>query len=264
MSTGVGVVVPAYRPVVDRLVAYLRRLDATLSPATLRVELDDPDGTVAPALRERSLPASASVAAVACRRGKGAAVTAGFEALSTPVRAFADADGATPAESIEDVVATVRDGSADLAVGSRRHSEADVVGHQTVIRRFLGNGFAWLARRLLDAELFDYQCGAKAISAECWRAVRDHLYEPGFAWDIELVAVAAAVGSRVAEVPVAWEDKPGSTVDPVGDAVEMLRGLVAARHRAKLLADDPVHEFVAGGRDAEPTLVDRLAVEANE
>ena len=258
MSAGLGVVVPAYRPVVDRLVAYLGRLDATLSPATLRVELDDPGGTVAPALGERALPASAEVAVVRHRRGKGAAVTAGFEALSTPVRAFVDADGATPATSVGDVVAAVRDGDADVAVGSRRHPEADVADHQTVVRRFLGDGFAWLARRLLDAELFDYQCGAKATSAECWRAVRDHLHEPGFAWDIELVAVAAALGRRVAEVPVTWQDKPGSTVDPVDDGVGMLRGLVAARHRARLLDDDSMHGLVDGGRDPEPALVDRL------
>ncbi|MFC6735800.1 dolichol-P-glucose transferase, partial [Halolamina salina] len=42
MSRSVGVVVPAYRPDVDRLSRYVRDLDERLAPAELRIELDDP------------------------------------------------------------------------------------------------------------------------------------------------------------------------------------------------------------------------------
>ena len=124
---------------------------------------------------------------------------------------------------------------ADLAVGSRRHPAATVIGHQTLARRFLGDGFAWLARRLLSAELYDYQCGAKAVTADAWRRIRDHLYEPDFAWDVELVAMAGALDCRVAEVPIEWEDRPGSTVDPVGTAVDLGQALLRARGRARRL-----------------------------
>ncbi|ESP89921.1 glycosyltransferase [Candidatus Halobonum tyrrellensis] len=251
MSPTVGVVVPAYRPRPDRLVGYLRDLRATLDPEEIRVELDVPPGAEPPAL---DLPPGVDCRVVRRRRGKGAAVTAGFEALSTDVLAFADADGATPADSLADVVDAVRTGGAELGVGSRRHPAADVRSHQTLARRLLGDAFAWAARRLLDAKLYDYQCGAKALSAEAWAAVRDHLYEPGFVWDIELLAVAAALELRVTEVPVTWVDQPGSTVSPVGDTFDMGRGLLVARHRARLIRDDRLHRLL--DRSDAPTLVD--------
>ncbi|HKL30737.1 MAG TPA: glycosyltransferase [Natrialbaceae archaeon] len=256
----VGVVLPAYRPDVPTLEAYVHALQTELNPDVIRIELDAPEPGVESALD--ALPVT--VNAVSERRGKGAAITAGFEALDTDVLAFADADGSTPAESIADVVEPVLDGRADLSVGSRRHPDADVRSHQTIARRYLGDGFAWLARRLLDADLYDYQCGAKAIGRDAWERVRSHLYEPGFAWDIELVAMAAALEFRIAEVPVVWEDKPESTVSPVSTVVEMGVALLAARHRSRLLRDDPIHATIAEPTTHPTPLIDRTPDSTNE
>jgi hypothetical protein len=253
MSNTVGVVVPAYHPDPERLVTYLRTLRETVDPETLHVELDIPE----PDAQRPDLPDWVDCNVVRHRRGKGGAITDGFEKLSTDVLAFVDADGATPAASFADVIDPVETGQAALAVGSRRHPEATIQSHQTFARRFLGDGFAWIARRLLDAQLYDYQCGAKAISATAWADVRPHLYEPGFAWDIELVAVAAALDFPVLEVPVVWEDQPGSTVAPIADSLDMFRGLLVARHRARLLRDDRLHRFFA--TDDDTALVEREA-----
>ncbi|MWV65137.1 glycosyltransferase [Halorubrum sp. JWXQ-INN 858] len=254
-----GIVVPAYRPDVDALRGYVRALEDRLSPERIRIESDAADPETAAALTDLAGAFDAvSVNAVPDRRGKGAAVTAGFEALDTSVLAFVDADGATPVESAVDVIGPVRRGAVSVAVGSRRHPDADVTMHQGHLRRFLGDGFAWLARRVVGstgARLYDYQCGAKALTAEVWRAVRDHLHQPGFAWDLEFVAVAAACGYRVREVPITWEDKPGSTVAPVRDTAAMFAGLLRARHRAGIVSGSAVHRSIA--RDPGPPLVDR-------
>jgi glycosyltransferase involved in cell wall biosynthesis len=255
--TRLGIVVPAFRPDVDRLEAYLRELVTELDPAALRLELDDPTAATVEAVAAIEVP-GLEVNTVPYRRGKGAAVTAGFEALSTDRLAFADADGSTPAPEMARVVGALDD--IDLAVGSRRHPDAEVVGHQTFARRFLGDGFAWLARRLLAADLYDYQCGAKAIRADAWATVRDHLYEPGFAWDVELVAMAAALECRVREVPIEWEDQPGSTVEPVSTALDLGAALLTARHRAKRLQDSRLHGAIAARRE-ETALVDRTPEE---
>jgi len=253
MTASVGVVVPAYRPDVDRLAPYVQEVREALSPATVRIELDAPREGVPEALG--GLPVE--VGTVPYRRGKGAAVTAGFEALEADVLAFADADGATPAASLEQVIEPVQSDTADLSVGSRRHPDADVASHQTFARRFLGDGFAWLASHLLSVSLCDYQCGAKAIDAASWERVRSHLYEPGFAWDVELVAIAGALDLRVTEVPVEWHDRPGSTVSPVRDSVRLGRALLTARHRAKRIRDNRLHTVIAQRREESPALVDR-------
>ncbi len=248
----VGVVLPAYRPDPDRLVAYATDLCEQVDPAAVRVELDAADA----ATRERlhALPDRVVVADADRRRGKGAAITAGFEALDTDILVFADADASTPVESLARVIDPVRRGEAALAVGSRRHPDATVADHQTFARRLLGDGFAWVARRLLDVALYDYQCGAKALTAETWTDARAHLREPGFAWDVELVAVVDALGGRVVEVPVEWEDQPNSTVAPVADTLRIARGLLVARHRARRLRGDRLHGALGGD---EPALVER-------
>ncbi|WP_416838897.1 glycosyltransferase [Haloferax sp. DFSO52] len=260
MMQSVGVVVPAYRPDPDRLVPYVHALVEALDPDAVRVELDAPLADTLDALD--ALPSVAVVNPVGARRGKGAAITAGFEALDTDILAFADADGSTPAKSMAHVVDAIYQG-ADLAVGSRRHPDATVASHQTVARRYLGDGFAWLARHLTEVPLYDYQCGAKAITAEAWADVRTHLYEPGFAWDIELIAVSGAFDHRIVEVPVVWEDQPNSTVSPVDTTLKMARGLVRSRHRARTIREDRIHSFIAARND-QRTLVDDSSPEVTD
>jgi len=250
--TDVGIVVPAYSPDTELLSSYVESLVGTLD-AEVRIELDDPD----PGLEDELTGLPATVDAVPVRRGKGAAITAGFEALETDVLAFADADGSTPADSVADVIAPVASGDAGLAVGSRRHPEADVQTHQTFARRRLGDGFAWFARRMLDAELYDYQCGAKAIDRGIWTDVREHIYEPGFAWDIELIAMAAARGHEIREVPVTWIDRPDSTVSTLETSIELGRSLVRARHRARRLEGSRLHEAIAD--DGGNALIERCS-----
>jgi glycosyltransferase involved in cell wall biosynthesis len=242
MARTVGVVIPAYRPDVDRLRRYLDDLVRVVDPAVLRIELDAPTAETRRALAA----APGTVSAVSERRGKGAAISAGFDALDTDVLAFVDADGSTPAPSVADVVDAVPE--ADVAVGSRRHPEATLRATQTVGRRSLGDVFAWTARRLVEPSLYDYQCGAKALAAPAWRRTRAFVTEPGFAWDLEVVTMAHALGHEVREVPVTWEDYPGSTVDPLSTALELARTLASVRHRQRTLAGSRLHELVGEGR----------------
>lgn len=258
--SSLGIVLPAYRPDVQRLRSYVTALDERLAPEAILIELDAPCPGVPKALED----CPATVAVADRRRGKGRAITAGFDrllgeernefSLSSPdgthsdanggcdpttddagptidTLAFFDGDGSTPPESAAAVVAPVLAGTCDLAVGSRRHPDAEVGRHQTLGRRRLGDGFAWLARRLVEPSLYDYQCGAKAFAADVWRAVREHLREPGFAWDLDCLVCAAALGYEAREVPIAWHDRPRSTVPPARTALALVRALYRAHRR---------------------------------
>ncbi|WP_435102327.1 glycosyltransferase [Halarchaeum sp. P4] len=222
--TTVGIVVPAYRPDTQTLTSYVDALHDELQPATVRIEVDQPS--------ERTLDALADTPAVVAasddRRGKGTAITDGFDALDTDVLAFADADGSVPVSSLAAVIDRADD---TLAVGSRRHPAAEVEQHQSVVRRGFGDVFASLARVLLDIPLHDFQCGAKALPQDVWMAVRESLFEPGFAWDVELIATVDTAGYDVVEVPVTWDDDPDSTVDTLPTAAQLLRALVTLRAR---------------------------------
>ncbi|WP_253738724.1 glycosyltransferase [Halohasta salina] len=243
MSDALGVVIPAYEPDVDALAASVGAIRSALDPVTVRIEIDAPsESTLA-----RVEPLADELGVARRRRGKGGAIMDGFDELSTAVLAFVDADGSVPAASLADIVDHVRQRADTVAIGSRRHPEARIVDHQTVGRRLLGDAFAVSARKLLPTACYDYQCGAKALRAEAWAEIGHHCYESGFAWDLEFVAVTGALGYRITEVPVTWEDHPESTVDPLSTSLELGRALFDVRRRAQAIATSPRY------RDVQPT-----------
>jgi glycosyltransferase involved in cell wall biosynthesis len=240
MTDGIGVVLPAYDPEIETLVAYIRSIRETIDPETVRVEIDDPDESHVARLEGIADEVEVSEQ----RRGKGAAVMAGFDGLDTDILVFTDADGSIPADSLADIVRQVATKDCDVSIGSRRHPSSNIVSHQTVVRRTLGDVFAFAAKKMLPTECRDYQCGAKAVRAEAWEAIGHHCYEPGFAWDLEFVSVAGSLGYRIAEVPIEWEDHPDSKVDPVSTSIELGAALVDVKRRTDALAESPRHNDV--------------------
>jgi len=253
MSESLGIVVPAYEPDVEALLAYLEDIRAELDPTTVRVEIDTPQADT----RARIEPVVDELGVAPQRRGKGGAVMDGFDELSTDIFAFADADGSVPATSLATIVGHVHRGTADVSIGSRRHPESRIVDHQTVARRFLGDAFAFAARKLLPTKCYDYQCGAKALRAEAWDEIGHHCYESGFAWDLEFISVAGSLGYGITEVPVEWEDHPATTVDPVWTSVELGRALFDVRRRADAIAASPRY------RDTQSTPRSKLTYTGN-
>lgn len=244
-TPSLGIVIPAYHPDCSQLVTYIQSLQRGLKPAEIRVELDDP---LAKNVPQEISDTGATVRVSTTRRGKGAAITDGFEALDTDILLFLDADGATPVTSAASIIRPVQDGVVDIAIGSRRHPASTVTAHQTIIRRRLGDCFAQLARKALDTEIYDFQCGAKALSDHAWDRVRGHLYESGFTWDLELLAIGSSLGLTITEIPIIWEDQPGSTVDPIDAIVEFTEALIAVRHRAKIIEGNRIHSLLPRSR----------------
>lgn len=259
MAPSVGIVVPAYKPDPNQLAAYLDAIDRELSPAALHVELDAAPESVL----DRLSTTPATVRAVPDRRGKGAAITAGFDRLGTDILAFVDADGSTATPALGQILAPVRNGRADLAVGSRRHPDASVTIHQSRVRRRMGDALVKVARAFLPVALYDYQCGAKAITRPMWERVRQELVSPGFAWDIDLIVEVDGAGGRIVEVPIEWEDRPGSTVPPLRVTGEFARAVLRGWHRERCRQGSTVHRYVRGRRSAPPRLVDRPGLEAD-
>lgn len=253
MDATVGIVIPAYRPSPDRLATFIAGIRREIDPDRIHVELDVPTPDVIRTI-ERT---DATLRVADHRRGKGAAITAGFERLGTGVLAFADADGSTSPAALATVLDPVCAGEADLAVGSRRHPDAVVTAHQSRLRRRLGDAFPRVARRLLPVDLYDYQCGAKAIDAGLWRSIRSTLVSPGFAWDIEFLVAAASAGATIREVPISWEDRPGSTVDTAGTVLAFGRSFIRIRARAHTA---PVASLVDALLPSTPPLVSRPSI----
>lgn len=221
-----GVVLPAYRADIDQLNSYIQEIREELSPEKIVVEYDEPRDV-------ENLDDSVILESFDERRGKGEAIRHGFDLLETDILLFADSDGSASASSLEKIIAPIESGEAGLSVGSRRHPDTEDIYHRTYIRRALGDLLARTARAILEPELYDYQCGAKAIKKNTWREIEGSISKDGFGFDLELVVETEKHGFQIAEVPINWEDKPGSTVSIIGDSLNIGRTVLELSLRTR-------------------------------
>lgn len=215
----IGVVIPAYQADIEDLNQYIEEIEKALSPEEIIVEYDEPENI-------EKLDDSVTLETFEERRGKGAAIRHGFNLLETDVLLFADSDGSAPPTALEKITEPIKEDEADLSVGSRRHPDTEAVFHQTYVRRFLGDLLAWTAKTVLEPSIYDYQCGAKAITREAWDEVGSSITNDGFGFDLELIVEVEKHGFHITEVPISWEDKPGSTVLVFKDSVSIGRTLL--------------------------------------
>lgn len=186
--------------------------------------------------------------------GKGAAVKSGMQAARGEVLLFMDADGATPIGE-EAALRKAIESGADVAIGSRVLPSHEVKRTRTMNRQLVGWLFSLICRVALRVPMSDTQCGFKMFRRQVGQHLFAELREAGFAFDLELLASAAAANYRIVEVPVAWQEVPGSKVRIVRDSVRMLRSLFAIRRRlrrnaAQSVLVTPARKTVAMGDGA--------------
>jgi ubiquinone/menaquinone biosynthesis C-methylase UbiE len=157
-------------------------------------------------------------------RGKGAAVAAGLAEASGEYAGFCDVDLSTSLAQFDHILraATM---SPVLAIGSRDALGSRLVKRQSALREFLGRAYNRMLQLTLVPGISDTQCGAKVARADVWREILPRCNEEGFAWDVEVTAVARRLGIVVQEVAVEWRHDDRSRVRVGRDGVAMLLAL---------------------------------------
>jgi dolichyl-phosphate beta-glucosyltransferase len=191
------------------------------SSAVVVVDNDSVDRTLEVLARFDST--KVKVYAIGCSdRGKGAAVRRGITTSSARYVGFADADNATPIDTI-DAVMTLLDAGHAAVIASRRVPGAHYAVEQPLLRRAGGWVFRSLVRLTLP-DIADSQCGFKFFDGPLVRDIMGGCHIDGFAFDVELLAHLERSGRSIVEVPVMWSDAPGSTFS-------------ARRHGLRTMAD---------------------------
>jgi dolichyl-phosphate beta-glucosyltransferase len=154
------------------------------------------------------------------QRSKALAVQAGMLAAEGRYLYMADVDLSTPAEAIGEFFQEIFAGY-DVVIGSRRVAGAHV--HQSPTRALMGHAFSLMTAGLLPG-LHDTQCGFKMFTRRARGLFRD-LTITSMAFDVEVLLRARRAGLKVCELPVTWNEQPGSRVRPLRDGLVMLRDL---------------------------------------
>ena len=145
--------------------------------------------------------------------GKGAAVRTGMLAAEGDLIVFTDAEMATPPDQLPKLVAALS--SADVALGSRIQPDgSDMRATQPPYRRFLGKVFHTLASLWVVGPVQDTQCGFKGFSRDAAHDVFARQLVTSIVFDVEVIYLARRRGYRLAIVPIEWQDRRGSRMQP--------------------------------------------------
>jgi len=157
--------------------------------------------------------------------GKGSAVRRGMLAARGEYILFDDADNSTPIEELAKLLDKLVHEEYDVAIGSRATNGAEEA-HRTALRRLLSGGLRWMVQNVFRIGVRDTQCGFKLFTRSAAQRLHSAQTIAGFSFDLEILYLAAKLGYRVAEVPVAWIDAPGSKVDTRKEVQRFVRDLM--------------------------------------
>ena len=172
--------------------------------------------------------------------GKGAALRAGFEASSGRYVLLLDGDlDIHPAQTPLFFESLVRNHS-DIVVGSKRHplSVVQYPWH----RRIVSAVYFALVRLFVGLPITDTQTGMKLFRREVLGPALDRMLVKTYAFDLELLSIAASRGAKISEAPVVIRFgskfgalRPRTVVQMAKDSLAVFYRLRILRYYARAL-----------------------------
>jgi dolichyl-phosphate beta-glucosyltransferase len=189
------------------------------------------DDTAAVALRvAAAVDGPVPLEVLGCARpGKGAAVRRGLLSSTSRFVGFADADLATPVETLTAALAHLENGAAAV-IASRHAPGSTMIRPQRWGRRAGGAAFRMLTRGVV-AGVHDTQCGFKFFDRDAARRALVRCRTAGFAFDVELLARIQEGGGEIVELPVAWTDDRDSSFHLVRDGIASFSAVLRMQSR---------------------------------
>lgn len=199
---------------IEPIVLAARDVLRAASPDGFRILVVDdgsPDGTGAIADRlAGEHPDEVEVLHRTVREGLGPAYIAGFQRALTGGAGYVfemDSDFSHDPKDLARLLAAVRDGDADLALGSR-YVTGGAVLDWGLLRRIVSRGGSLYAAVILGLTVRDLTGGFKCFRAEVLEAIDlPSVRAQGYAFQVELTNRTIRRGFRVVEVPITFRDR---------------------------------------------------------
>jgi len=163
--------------------------------------------------------------------GKGGAILAGWRSVGhADYYIFVDSDGAVPATEVKRLIHHALQREEPVSLFASRVKMLGKTIERTKLRHISGRLFASLVGCYINPDVYDSQCGLKIVPGVHFKRMDKYLTGNRFAFDVELLAAASAHALKIEEVPIDWNDVPGSKVSLFRDTARMARS-VYALHR---------------------------------
>ncbi len=132
--------------------------------------------------------------------GKGHAIKCGVEAAKGDTIAFLDSDLDLSPDHFEDFLSHMKSEQADVVIGSKMHKESQL--DYPPLRKFISFGYYVMLRIMFRLKVHDTQTGIKLYRADLLKQIVPNVETKGFAYDIEILAVANEYGAKIVERPI--------------------------------------------------------------
>jgi dolichyl-phosphate beta-glucosyltransferase len=164
-------------------------------------------------------------------RGKGYAVRLGIMSSKGEYVMFVDSGCCVPYEDTLRGLELIKNGSCDIAHGSRKTCGCHIKQAQSLYRRICSRIFHWFVIHQIKApsELSDTQCGFKIYKGDVARHLYDESIIDGFTFDIEIIMRAQKEGYRIKEFPINWTCDRDSRLSPTRSSWHVLQELLTIR-----------------------------------
>jgi len=190
------------------------------------------DGTLELARQATAEQANFHILDNQVHRGKGCAIRSGVRQARGAIIFYMDADLSVPLEEIPAFLAHFQANPGDdVLLGSRQHALSRIERRQNLLRQSMGKTFNRILRTLSLIPFRDTQCGFKAFRRAAAQEIFALQTIDGFAFDVEVILLAQALGYRIAELPVRWLNSPESKVHILRDSSRMLLDALTIRTR---------------------------------
>ena len=146
------------------------------------------------------------------------------------IRLFTDADNSTDIAHFEKMKPFFNEGY-DVVIASRNSGDAtgaEEAVPQTWYKRWTGRLGNHIVQLLVVPGIWDTQCGFKAFCGEVAERIFSQTTIEGWAFDIEVLALARAANYKIGMIPAYWVNDPRSHVRPF-DYLRVLRDTLKVR-----------------------------------
>ncbi len=164
--------------------------------------------------------------------GKGCAVRHAVQAASGDIILYTDCDLAYGTKVIPEAVRRITDEGLDMVIGSRSLTADGYEGY-TLFRKAASKIYLGCVKLLCGFGFSDSQCGFKAFRGEAAKQIFSRCETDGFAFDLEVLITATAMGMKVGEMPVKIINHRESTVHAFSDSFKMLADVMRIKKRVK-------------------------------
>lgn len=157
------------------------------------------------------------------QKGRGRAVKYAWLGNKADIHCYMDVDLSSDLKHLPQLVRSVQRGY-DIAIGTRNVQGSRVYG-RSILRTFTSKMYIFLIKLGFFVKFSDAQCGFKAVTDACAKALVPHVKDNAWFFDTEFLILGEKLGYRIYEEAVTWIDNPGSTVRVVKTAQGDLEGL---------------------------------------